>query len=50
MKLLSYEKLGCTIGGIYHWSIFYADDIVLLGASIGTQNAENDLHLLQIWK
>ena len=33
MKQLSSEKLGCIIGGIYYGTIFYADDIVLLGAS-----------------
>ena len=33
MKQLSCEKLGCTIGGIYYGTLFYADDIVLLGAS-----------------
>ena len=33
MKQLSCEKLGCTVGGIYNGTIFYADDIVLLGAS-----------------
>ena len=32
MKLLSSEKLGCTKGGIYYGTIFYADDIVLFGA------------------
>ena len=33
IKQLSCEKLGCTIGGIYYGTIFYADDIVLLGTS-----------------
>ena len=33
MKQLSCEKLGCIIGGKYYRTIFYADDIVLLGAS-----------------
>ena len=33
MKQLSCEKLGCTIGGINYGTTFYADDIVLLGAS-----------------
>ena len=33
IKRLSCEKLGCTIGGIYYKTIFYADDIVLLDAS-----------------
>ena len=28
-KQLSCEKLGCTIGGIYSGTIFYADEIVL---------------------
>ena len=28
IKQLSCEKLGCTIGGIYHGTIFYADGIV----------------------
>ena len=34
MKQLCCEKLGCTIGGIYYGSIFYADDSM--------KNAEND--------
>ena len=33
MKQLSYEKLGCNICGMYYKTMFYADDIVLLGAS-----------------
>ena len=45
MKQLSCEKLGCTIGGIYYGTIFYADDIVFVRC-FGTQNAENNWHLL----
>ena len=33
MKQLSSEKLSCTIAEIYYGTIFYAHDIVLLGAS-----------------
>ena len=34
MKELMHASLGCTIGGLYYGTIFYADDIVLLGASV----------------
>ena len=34
MTILINADLGCNIGGIYYSTIFYADDIVLLGASI----------------
>ena len=33
IKPISSEKLGCIIGGIYYGTIFYADNIVLLGTS-----------------
>jgi hypothetical protein len=33
MKDLLNENLGCSIAGVYFGTIFYADDIVLLGAS-----------------
>ena len=32
MKTLIKADLGCKIGGIYYGTIFYADNIVLLGA------------------
>ena len=34
MKELMHASLGCTIGGLYYSTIFYADDIVLFGASV----------------
>ncbi len=34
MKELMRKKLGCSIGGLYLGTVFYADDIVLLGASV----------------
>ena len=33
MKLMC-EKLGCLIGNCFFGTVFYADDIVLLGASV----------------
>ena len=33
MKELKHKNLGCTIGGLYFGTVFYADDIILLGAS-----------------
>ena len=32
MKELKHKNLGCTIGGLYFGTVFYADDIILLGA------------------
>ena len=34
MKELKHKNLGCTIGGLYFGTVFYADDIILLGASV----------------
>jgi hypothetical protein len=34
MKNLINEGLGCMIGGLYYGTIFYADDIILLGGSV----------------
>ena len=34
MKELMHASLGCTIGGLYYGTIFYVDDIFLLGASV----------------
>ena len=34
MTTLITADLGCNIGGIYYDTVFYADDIVLLGASV----------------
>ena len=34
MTTLIKADLGCNIGGIYYGTVFYADDIVLLGASV----------------
>ena len=34
MTTLIKVDLGCNIGGIYYGTVFYADDIVLLGASV----------------
>ena len=44
LKLLSCEKLGCTIGGIYYESIFNANDIVLLGASVRKMQKMIDIY------
>ena len=33
MKELMHANLGCTMGGLYHNTIFNEDDIALLGAS-----------------
>ena len=32
MKTLMKAKLGCSINSVYYGTIFYADDIVLIGA------------------
>ena len=34
MKELKHKNLGCTIGGLYFGTVFYADDIMLLSASV----------------
>ena len=34
MKELQHKNFGCTIGGLYFGAVFYADDIILLGASV----------------
>ena len=34
MKALKHKNFGCTIGGLYLGTVFYADDVILLGASI----------------
>ena len=34
MTILIKADLGCKIGGIYYGTVFYAEDIVLLGASV----------------
>ena len=34
MTTLIKADLGCNIEGIYYGTVFYADDIVLLGASV----------------
>ena len=34
MKELMHANLGCTMGGLYYGTIFYADNIALFGASV----------------
>ena len=34
MNTLIKADLGCNIGSIYYGTVFYADDIMLLGASV----------------